>query len=402
MMRSDFLRSFAPCRRAVRSLPLKMKKQLTSISILMLTILLASCSNVKLNGHFHLECVNDNTQFQVWNIKNNRMVINREVCKSGEEDCFSSQIKFTGGKIMVEPWVDIDYEADYEIDDKGIITMKNERNILKLVPHFNCVSNLDYFQNKTQTDPDTFQLVQESMTGNSRLPSSYENELIVTYANAESKSELILNSKYINSIDEIPKSNGKSIWLHIDKRVTLKQIAPIIADLNEKGFKQYFSALSIRENNEEIQLLSRNIKSISKEKEKYQIEICEFCEKYPINQIDSILKIEVLGLEKYYIQSDTVDLFQTRNKIVRYLGKSRTSRLNTQIQFEFSDNLSYENYFRLMDEINFVHIELSEIMNYKGKEDEDMEDIRNGKLDKKKEFPIRIKEVIKRKTAENK
>ena len=81
---------------------------------------------------------------------------------------------------------------------------------------------------------------------------------------------------------------------------------------------------------------------------------------------------------------------------------NRTSRLNTQIQFEIPDNLNFESYFRIVDEINYVHVALSEIVNYNGEQDEDMEDIKNGKLDRKMEFPIRIKETIKRNTAENK
>lgn len=365
-------------------------------------MILSSCSNETLNGHFHLEWENVDKPFQVWNIENNRMVINREICQIGDEDCFSSQVKFKGNRIMIEPWVDIDYQAEYEIDDKGVITMRNENTLLKLVPHVNCISNKKYFQNKLQNHTNALELVEESMTGKTKLPSDYENELIVTYEESESKSELILNSKQINSPDEIPQSKGKSIWLHIDRRENMKRLIPIIDNLHQKGYKQYFSALSIRENREQIQLLSRNFESLNKVKDGYEITMCEYCEKYPTSQNDSIIKIEVMGPEKYYIQSDTVDLFQTRNRIVRYLGMNRTSRLNTQIQFEIPDNLNFESYFRIVDEINYVHIALSEIVNYNGEQDENMEDIKNGKLDRKMEFPIRIKETIKRKTAENK
>lgn len=365
-----------------------------NIALILLITLLISCSNENLNGHYHLEWEHAE-QFQTWNIKNNRMVINRSVCPDEDDNCFSSQISFVGDSMFVMPWVDINFECKYSIDKNGIVIMKYGENTAKLIPHSNCKSNTEYFSEKTKNHKESIQFIEETMTGKAVLPSEYENELIAIYKNKDEKSILLFNGKRIQNLEEIPKSQNKSIWLHLDKRIELKEILPILQNINQKGYEIYFSALSQSENNEEVQLLSRKIESINNVDKGFEVEICDFCEKYLVSQIDSILRIEVIEAEKYFIQGDTVDLFQTRKRIVRFLGKNRTARLNTQIQFVIPQHTTFEIYFRLIDEMKFVHIELSDIMTYSGENDKDMEAIRNDILDRKKEFPIRIKEIIK-------
>ncbi len=382
-----------------------MKIILRNIGLLILIILSESCSDENLNGHYHLEWGNGN-QFQVWNIKDNKMVINREVCADRDDDCFSSQIRFKGDKMFIEPWVDINYECKYSIEENGTISMKDGRIDMKLIPHFDCKSNQEYFSEKIQNYTKSNQFIIGSMTGEAALPSRNKNELLIFYSKENEETNVLFNGNMIEKLSEIVKSNEETIWLTIEKSIELNEIIPILIELKERGYKPYFSALSKRENNEQIQLISRNIESIIETDKGYEIDICEFCEKHQVTKIDSILKIEIIEPERYFIQGDTVDLFQTRNRIARYLGMNRTSRLNTQIEFYIPEQTNFENYFRLMDEINFVHISISDITFYKGKDDLDASWIRKKQENYESdeildEFPIRIKEIIKKKTAKN-
>lgn len=378
-----------------------MKEKIKFIGIIIILVILESCSNKKLNGHYHLEWDNNSSSFQIWNIKDNKMVINKENCSDNDNNCFSSLIKLTKNKITVDPWVDFTFETNYSIDKDSIISMESNNGVLKLTPHSNCQANQNYFFEKTKEHTKSFQLIEETMTGHSVLPSKKENELIVIFEKENENSVLLFNGNRITNLKEIPKSNNKSIWLHIDKRIHLNKVIPILRELKIKKYKFYFSALSKRENNEQIQLLTRNIESINNLNNKYEVDICEFCDKHKVEQIESILKVEIIEPEKYLIQGDTVDLFQTRKRIVRHLIKDRKSRLNTQIEFLIPQRTTFETYLRLIDEINFVHVELTEIMTYQGKNDKDKEAIRNHTLNRKKEFPIKIKEIIKKTTSNN-
>lgn len=366
-----------------------------------LLLLFISCSNPTLDGHYHLEWNNGNSQFQVWNIKNNRMRINEEVCER-EDNCFYSKISFNRNKIEVRPWVDIVYEAKYEMFTDGSLymytTYDEKIDTLKLIPHKNCKLNDEYLYDLTKDYTKSFEIESDLFTGKSSSLNQNKIELTIGIKDKDDQVFLLFNKKQISKINEIPISNeinGKSIWVHIDSRVQLSQIINILKYLTDKGYTISFTAKTERENKEQIQLITRNIESIIETNNQFEVNLCLFCEKYPNNPIDSIFNIRMIEVEKYILGVDTIDLFQTRNKIVDFLGKNRTTRLNNQIQIEIPASTNFGSYQRLIDDLNFVHISLSEIVYYNGKDDKDMKAIKNHSINTINEFPIRIKEIIK-------
>ena len=90
-----------------------MKEKIKFIPFIIIFIILESCSNKKLNGHYHLEWDYNNSSFQIWNIKDNKMVINKENCSDNDNNCFSSHIELTRNRITVDPWVDFTFETNY-------------------------------------------------------------------------------------------------------------------------------------------------------------------------------------------------------------------------------------------------------------------------------------------------
>jgi len=344
----------------------------------MVIILSASCSSEKLNGHFHLEFENSKN-FQVWNIKNNRMRMNAPDCEFRDDNCFSSQISFRGNKMLVRPWYAIDYVGEYSIDENGTVTMDNGKSVMRLVPHSNCTTSQEYFYEKTKNYTDSFQLPDEIMTGEVALPTEKENELIIIGERSK-QSQLLFNGKEIKSVEEIPTTQNESIWLHIDKRVEVGDIVPILKYLNQNGYKYYFSALSnssaLLQNPEQIRLLGRNIESINSTEEGFEIDICEFCDKHPVNQIDSVLRVEILD---------------PKNEISGYLRANKATRLNTQIQLTIPETTTFEIYLQFVDNmssLNSVNKILTEYM--------DSKDLDKAIDNRKDELPIRIKEIIKK------
>lgn len=364
-------------------------------------ILFIACNTPTLEGHYHLVWNKNNEQFQTWNIRDNRMKINEEVC-SNSDSCFSSVISFSGNTITINPWVDIEYNAHFKIDEQGIVTMYGDNDTLQLIPHQNCISARKYFENKTKHITDSFNLLPGTMTGVAKTPESFENELIIGYSS--NAPFYIFNDHQIRKPEnwelEIKKVNDENVWVHVDNHVPIQLVLPIIKELFKKGYSVQYSTIQERENNEQIELMDRTFTKFKTTNERYEIDYCEFCTKHPTNKIDSIVNIKMIASDLLVLNGDTNNLFQTRNSLVRYIIQNRTTRLYTQIQMEINGSTPFSDYLALIDELRFAHIETSSIIYYKGKDDPDANWIREKQEDYKShellyEFPMRIKEIIK-------
>ncbi|WP_282016680.1 hypothetical protein [Marinifilum flexuosum] len=380
-----------------------MKIDKTHIWIIVIILLITSCSGNEpiLNGHYHLVWDKSGKQFQTWNVRDNMVVINREAGNE-PDSCFASFISFKGDTMTVNPWVDVKYTARYEIDEKGIVTMYGDTDTLWLIPHTECRTATKYFENKTIHFTDSFNLMQESMTGVAEFPENYENELII--GGLTNAPFYIFNDKELkvtgNGGFGVENGKGQNVWVHVDNNIHVQSVLPIIKELFYKGYQIHYATIQRRENNEQIKLMDRTIKDFKASSEQFEIDYCEFCSKHTVSKHDSIVKIEMLGVDHYVMNGDTNDLFQTRNSLVRYIIQNRTTRLYTQIQIEIDGMTPFSDYLKLLDELRWVHVATSDITYYKGKDDPDADWIREKQEGFKSneiidEFPMRIKEIIK-------
>jgi hypothetical protein len=373
------------------------KKYLWFFGIILLCI---GCNSEKLNGHYHLLWNKNIKQFQTWNIRDNRMKINEDVC-SISDSCFTSKISFNGNTITVNPWVDIEFTAKYKIDKQGIVTMIGNNDTLWLIPSYKCITTKKYLENKTNHLTGSLNLLSDIMTGKVDFPQNYENELIVM--NSKDEPLYILNNQKIQKSGSggfgIKNVNNENVWIYVDNLVPIQSVLPIVEELFEKGYNIQYSTIQERENNEQIKLINRSFKNFKTSKEQFEIDYCEFCTKHKTNKIDSIVNIKMLEVDKYVMNGKTDDLFQIRNSLVRYIIQNRITRLNTQIEIEINGETPFADYLTLIDELNQVHIE-TRGTTYKGENDPDAEWIRKKQWSPERqvifdEFPIRIKEKIK-------
>jgi len=381
---------------------MKTKKRSYSIFIIFL-FFFSSCSSPTLDGHYHLVWNKNNKQFQTWNIRNNRMKINEAVCLD-ENDCFSSQIKFKGNKMFILPWVDIDIEYFYTIEENGTIMMYDKNDTVWLVPKKECLTSKDYFKIKTAKYSQTFEITSDStyIDGIVEFPIECENELII--GGTDDSPFFLFNNRLLKKTENgdfgIAKTKNRPVWIHVDKNMSLKTVLPIISELYSKGYSIFYSMAQILENNEQIKLLSRSFKNIKKAKNTIEINYCEHCSKYPANDIESLIRIKMINIDQFIVNGEVLDLFQTRNKISKHHGQNRKNRLNTEVQIEIDGNTKFSDYLVLINELHFAQKGLYSINNYYGKDDIDEKRIRQKQNEGKEEeiideFPMRIKEIIK-------
>lgn len=383
-----------------------MTKSKNNLIVLGMLILITSCGKPVLNGHYHLVWNKTGEQFQTWNIKNNRMKINEEVCDISDS-CFTSKISFSRNMITIDPWVDIKYEARFEIDEKGIVKVFDNNDTFWLIPYDNCLTATKYFTNKTKHLTSKFNLSPETMTGKAKFPEKYENELII--GGSPNSPFYLFNDKVLNKTINgdygIKITKGQNVWVHVDMNIAVAYVLPIVKELFDKGYQINYSVGQNTENNEQIKILNRTFKAFESSSKQFEIDYCEFCSKYPVDKIESVVKLKMLGVDLYIMNGDTLDLFHTRIALVNYLIKNKTTRISTQIQIEIDGLTPFSNYIVLIDELNWVHFEASSITFYNGKDDPDGQWIKlkqqKGKTNEiLNEFPIRIKEII-RITAPN-
>lgn len=368
-------------------------------------IILNSCNSPELNGHYHLEWGN-RTSFQTWNFKNNRIRVNDSVCFDEKQICYGMPVSFKGDSIFV-PWVDIIYEAKYKMKDNGTIIMttnyQNDFDTLKLVPKENCINTVDYFNNKIKNTKANFNLVSlyYNTHGESAFPIDFKNELII--GKKDEKPFYVLNDtilKFSNNSFNISKpSYSKDILIHIDKTIYLKEVLKILKELVNKGFRIFYSSKDDIENNEQVIIFKKSITKIDNNKESTIIKTCEYCEKHPNINIDSILRFKIFKKDSSLVNNQITDYFQLRNSVVRFLKKNRSTRLSTEIQLEINSNMLFEDYLYLLGDINFVNIELLGTY-YRDTTDIDFKYISNkqksrNRKDLELEFPLRIREIIK-------
>lgn len=371
--------------------------------LLILISLITSCNSPKLNGHYHVEWGNISS-FQTWNIENNRMRINKPVCSEIDSSCFNSKIYFKGDSIYIEPWVDIYVRRKYYVDKKGIINLEGNP-VLQLIPNQNCLFSDTYFNQKTKKQLVNFNLLSNSMMyGESVFPEKHENELIIGKSKEE-KAIYIFNDKLLTFNVETKNynlekpSNGNDLWIHVDERMQLNEITPILKEIHKKGYQIFFSSKERTENDEQVRVLEKSIVSMQEKNDSYLITSCEYCEKHPTKKIDSILKFKIFNMDSCLVEHKITDFFQLRNHTVRFLKQNRTTRLNTQIQIEINSNILFKDYLELMTEIDFVNTELLGTY-YRDSTDIDFKEIlnkqyRRNSKDLHLEFPLRIQEIIK-------
>tara|TARA_R110001632_G_scaffold43376_3_gene109967 strand:- start:26 stop:1141 length:1116 start_codon:yes stop_codon:yes gene_type:complete len=364
-----------------------------------------SCNTPKLDGHYHLEWDNGSNKFQTWNIKNNRMKINDSICNDEKLSCYGMPIKLKGDSIFV-PWVDFLLETKYHIDKQGIIYLESEGNkkALKLVPKIDCLKSETYFNQKLDFITKDFQLTDNNyMFNNGVFPSNYKNELIVGKSNTGNF--LLFNNKLLSynknkNLYNIPNSpEPEDLWIHIDKRMKMIHVLPIIKECYEKNYLIHFTTQETSENDEQLSILKKSITNFQKKGSSFVLNSCEYCEKYPNQKIDSVIKLKVMGLDSCIVNNKVTNYFQLRNQTSRFLGQNRTTRLNTQIELEINSNILFKDYLKVINELDFVNTELSSIIYYRGKNDPDQKEIlrkqNEGNFkDVIFEFPLRIKETF--------
>lgn len=370
------------------------------IYLFSLLLLISSCDTPKLNGHYHVEWGNK-TSFQTWNIKNNRMRINDSVCTDKKLVCYGMPIEFKGDSIFV-PWVDFIYAAKYKIEKNGIIYLNGHSDSkLKLTPKENCINSADYLNKKVSNLESSFNLVSlyYNTHGESVFPVDFRNELII--GKKEDTPFYIFNKeslKFNEGKFNISKpENSKDVWIYIDNKVLLKEVLIILKELNNKGYKIYYSSKD--ENNEQVIIFKKSITDITQKKNSTIINTCEYCEKHPTKKIDSILKFKIFGKDSCLVNNKMTDYFQLRNYIVKFLKQNRSTRLKTEIQLEINSNIIFEDYFYLLGDIEFVNTELLGTT-YRDTIDIDYKLINEKQFNRNRkelefEFPLRIKEIIK-------
>jgi hypothetical protein len=370
-----------------------------AFTLFSLIFLIKACSAPELNGHYHLLYKHRGERFQVWNIYKNQLIINKEICPE-KKDCFETDINFRGDSLSLV-WVDAPFQTKYYLEPNGIVVMYNKRDSMYLVPYTNCLKFKTYFHNKINKLSDSIQLLSDAMTGRAEFPAKFQNELIVGFS--KNVPFFMFNGQILkqdNNRFNIPKVNNQEVWVYIDNKITLEQVMPILLELYQRGYKIDYGTMISLDNNEQVGLIRRKFKNFKQTKsKKYEISYCEYCTKYPNVKIDSVINIKMLKGDLFVMNGETNDLFQTRNSLVRYLGQNKTTRLNTEIQIEIPKNTYFLDYLYLVDELNWVHIEISDITYYNGRNDKDATWIRQKQEENKakeilNEFPIRIKEII--------
>lgn len=362
-----------------------------------------SCNTPKLDGHYHLERDDNSVKFQTWNIKNNRMKINKEVCSETDSSCFTSHISFSKDAITINPWVDIEFTTKYSMDDSGIIYLEGEKpnQQFKLKRMDNCISSKDYFQQKLDTLAENFQLrINDYMFTNRVFPNDFKNELII--GPLKKDIFVMFNGQLISSTEvQLLSKNAKKedLWVHVDQNMKVSDIIPVLKVFYDKNFEISFTTAENSENNEQLGILKKSITNFQKKESGFVLNSCEYCEKYPEQKIKSTFNAKVTGPNTCIIDGKETDFFQLRNQLARYLGSSRITRLNTQIQLQISSDLLFKDYLDLIHELDFVHTELYSITYYRGKNDSDQKWIHDEQWNYKfgkafHEFPLRIQETF--------
>jgi len=383
---------------------MNLTKIFTFLSFL-LFIQFFSCndSGPVLNGHYHLILPKQFGEIvQVWNIRENKMVINEKLPRY-EYEMPMATISFNGDTIFVDPWVDFTYSAKYLINENGSVILYGDSDTMMLVPHRFCLTSEMYFFICTNTLCDSFQLVGETMTGKYRFPSEYKNELIV--CGHSSNPSFVFNKRKIQPNEEgkfgFTRVQNEEIWVHIDKHITIKAFLPAILELYSAGYKVFYSGKVEIDNNEQVKLLTRHFVNYKNSDDRIEVEYCENCEKYPNVKIDSLVIIEVLTDSRYKLNGMSTDLFQLRNSVANMILLNRTTRLKTLIEIYLDGNVSFNDYLHLLDEFGFIIEGEITTTFYRDPNDPDADYIleqqeKSNDSILKFEFPIRIKEIIKK------
>lgn len=359
-------------------------------------LLLSACSNkLILEGHYHLLYNTTEKEYGVWNIKQNKIIFEDD--STDREDLLLPEIMFRGDSIFF-PWDDIFFEARYKQEPNGVINMYTERDTLSLIPSDNCVKLKDYFLSKIKYFSNSFNLTSNLKTGNGELPSNYSNELII--GGKFNDPFYLFNGKILHDYDiDIHKVKNQDIWVYIDRNIEIKKVIPIVKVLFEKGYNINYASNSTY-NDEQINLINCKIVKSTKTSSMIESYYCDYCDKYPIVQIDSTINIQVLDSVYSKINNIKIETYRLNNYISNFITQNRSTRLKSLIIIKIPGNLRFCNYLELFDNLKWTQYEVSNIQYYQGANDCDTTQIQNKQNNWKtknevtKEFPLRIKELI--------
>lgn len=377
-----------------------------TVGFFVMALWLISCQEPTLNGHYHLIWNETDNEFQTWNIRNNRLVINGNACHD-PEDCFFSKISFNGKKVTVDPWVDITWTTRYEIHESGMLTFFASSGTLRLVPHFDCETTTDYLKRKTEQFTDSFELSPEAFTGESEFPAMYQNEIIL---GGSSKTPFLLfNDKEVDFMSDDFKFRAvgdQTVWVYVDQHMPIQDVLPIIAELYDAGYLIFYATIQVSDNDEQIKLLGRTIKAFTQSSEGFEVDYCEYCDIHPESRSDSLINIEVLGPYKYIVNGASMDLEGMDRFLSRNMMNSRSSRLQKKIRIEMDGETPFSDYLLVLDNLRAIHGNMIDYKQYEASDDPDAERIRElqkgpNTRELLNEFPLRIHEKINMITSTN-
>lgn len=325
------------------------------------------------------------------------MAINRPV----GHDCEGpfSYIGIEGSRLIVDPWVDTRWTPAITKQEHGAFHLDDGLMPIKLVPHFNCESTSSYLVNTTNGLCDSLILPTTQASGRNEYPRDAPNELIL--ALKDGVLIAIANGEQIE-IDDLSNSLDKSgeLWLYVDDRLKLSQVVAVVAQMNLVDLEILVASPEQTENNEQISLMPLATSSIDLEENAILLTSCDYCARYPDEEILIRPDLEMLSEDLLVFRGDTSNMFQTRNSIERFIGFGRTNRLQSEIQVSFADDLLFSEYLTLRDELNFARYAAATITYYKNAGDPDQDWILEAQENHEyqkvmDEFPLRLKQRIK-------
>ncbi|UTW60989.1 hypothetical protein KFE98_13280 [bacterium SCSIO 12741] len=335
-----------------------------------IALLFGGCDRPQLNGHYHLIWNKNSEVFQTWNIQHNRVVFNQDFCDPETEGCSASHIQFDGDSILVNPWVDMAYNWRYERQQDGSLWMIHKDDTFYLHPHGNCQSVETYFQERTAPYLDSFQLPDTTAMGAAALPGTFETEVIV---GIKENHPVILYNGHPVQTDErglirLPKVNEAPIWLHVDQRLPIHQVIPILREMYFQNFAIQISSSRVIDNNEQIQLFPRHLRGFTQGADGiHHMMICDYCDSTSSLLPDTSLILSWIRPNYYSIQGRELNLGKVRNQIIDFLSASEPEK-TCGIQVEFPGELSWNQYLKWVDEWFWIQQEIQDIAHYRGED----------------------------------
>lgn len=343
--------------------------------VFFIAILGIGCERTIPDGHYHVEFGNEQGVFQAWEVKEGRMRI-----APNPEDSLTviSTITIAGNELTVNPWVDMEWKAEIVEEKDGVFHLSVGVQELKLVPHAHCETNKAYLDRQISSKLESFHYI----TTNDYwpwlylLPQQSTNELILGIKDERASS--LFNGE-LTALGNIPvaQTNQEELWVYTDERLQLNEVMSPLLKLDSLGYRVSIATLENQENHEQVVLTPFSISSIEQTEKETIVSTQEF-PTIDINQDTTIdFNVSMLKPNRYLLESDTVDLFELKNSLVRWISSSRSHRLNGQVHLFFADNTLFKDYLVLMNKLRWACFESANVIYYKDVDDPDYDRIIN-------------------------